>query len=225
VSSESEDSTAYWIEWFLSLKGNEFFCEIDEDYILDRFNLVGLYSEVPHYKQAFDLITDALDTEEYTEDTYGTQFWDEIEASARHLYGLIHARFILTGKGLAKMEEKFKLAEFGKCPRVLCQNQPVLPTGLLDQPGQKGLKLYCPHCEDVYTPPSRRHSSIDGAFFGTSFPHLFLQAFPEHLPKKRSERYVPKIFGFKLHSAMKEIQEQNEIRKEQNEFLKRNSIL
>lgn len=49
-----------WISWFLSSKGNEYFCEVDEDFILDRFNLTGLNNEVANYSQALDLITDNL---------------------------------------------------------------------------------------------------------------------------------------------------------------------
>jgi len=50
-----------WITWFLSTKGNEYFVEIDEDYILDRFNLTGLNGEVvQEYARALDLITDQL---------------------------------------------------------------------------------------------------------------------------------------------------------------------
>jgi len=37
------------------------------------------------------------------------------------LYGLIHARFILSPKGLAMMREKFLMGGFGTCPRVLCK--------------------------------------------------------------------------------------------------------
>jgi casein kinase II subunit beta len=45
----------------LSTKGNEYFVEIDEDYILDRFNLTGLNGEVvQEYARALDLITDQL---------------------------------------------------------------------------------------------------------------------------------------------------------------------
>lgn len=61
LSSGSEsDYQKYWVDWFLSLRGNEFFCEVDEEYILDRFNLTGLSAEVQHYAQALDLITDSL---------------------------------------------------------------------------------------------------------------------------------------------------------------------
>ena len=53
-------TTSQWISWFLSSKGNEYFCEVEEDYILDRFNLTGLNTEVANYSQALDLITDNL---------------------------------------------------------------------------------------------------------------------------------------------------------------------
>lgn len=50
-----------WITWFLSTKGNEYFSEVDEEYILDRFNLTGLNAEVPQeYGRALELITDSL---------------------------------------------------------------------------------------------------------------------------------------------------------------------
>ena len=57
TSEENDDST--WIQWFCSLKGNEFFCEIDEEYIQDDFNLTGLRSLVPNYDYALDLILDS----------------------------------------------------------------------------------------------------------------------------------------------------------------------
>lgn len=44
----------------------------------------------------------------------------EIYQEATDIYGLIHARFIMTPKGLAIMREKFLLGKFGICPRVLC---------------------------------------------------------------------------------------------------------
>ena len=97
-SSEDDDSS--WITWFCSLRGNEFFCELDEDYIQDGFNLTGLSSQVPYYENALDMI---LDADEQRDDKFTEDQQDSIEAAAEMLYGLIHARYILTGNGLADM--------------------------------------------------------------------------------------------------------------------------
>ncbi|KAG1852793.1 casein kinase II, regulatory subunit [Suillus subalutaceus] len=177
TGSDSEYSNS-WISWFLSSKGNEYFCEVEEDYILDRFNLTGLNNEVSNYAQALDLITDNLD------DDIQDELRGALDVQARLLYGLIHARWIVTARGLAKMLEKFKRVDFGRCPRVLCQSQPLLPVGLSDTPYEKSVKLYCGRCEDVYSPKSSRHGSIDGAYFGTSFPHLLFLVYPGLLPPK-----------------------------------------
>jgi casein kinase II subunit beta len=67
---------------------------------------------------------------------------------------------------------------------VLCQGQPLLPVGLTDVPYEKSVKLYCGRCEDIYSPKSSRHGSIDGAYFGTSFPHLLFLVYPAILPPK-----------------------------------------
>lgn len=179
ISTGSDsDYSSSWISWFLSSKGNEYFCEVDEDFILDRFNLTGLNNEIVNYPQALDLITDNLD------DDIQDDFRASLDVQARLLYGLIHARWIVTTRGLAKMLEKYKRIEFGRCPRVLCQQQPLLPVGLTDVPYEKSVKLYCGRCEDIYSPKSSRHGSIDGAYFGTTFPHLLFLVYPTLIPPK-----------------------------------------
>ncbi|KAK5091440.1 casein kinase 2 regulatory subunit [Lithohypha guttulata] len=102
-----------------------------------------------------------------------------IESSAELLYGLIHARYITSRPGIQQMLEKYELAHFGYCPRVYCHGTKVLPVGRTDTPGQETVKLFCPSCLDIYTPPNSRFQAVDGAFFGTTFPGLFLMTFPE----------------------------------------------
>ncbi len=58
----------------------------------------------------------------------------------------------------------------------------MLPIGLSDVPGEEMVKLYCPNCNDVYNPQNPRHNHIDGAYFGTGFPHMFFMVLPEHRP-------------------------------------------
>ncbi|SPO30511.1 related to casein kinase II beta subunit (regulator of circadian clock protein FRQ) [Ustilago trichophora] len=185
TEASSDYAANSWVTWFLSTKGNEYFCEVDEDYILDRFNLTGLNAEVQHYPQALDLITDSL------EDDLSDSIRDSVEAQAKLLYGLVHARYIITTRGLAKMLEKYKRADFGRCPRVLCYQQPLLPVGLSDNPFQKAVKLFCPRCEDIYSPKSSRHGTIDGAFFGSTFPHMLFMVYPNVLPSKSPTSQSP----------------------------------
>lgn len=80
--------------------------------------------------------------------------------------------------------EKYRKADFGRCPRVYCYAQALLPVGLSDVPYQKAVKLYCPRCEDIYSPKSNRHGSIDGAYFGTTFPHMLFMVYPQMIPSK-----------------------------------------
>ncbi|KAG2241554.1 hypothetical protein Bca52824_096462 [Brassica carinata] len=192
--SEGEDTS--WISWFCNLRGNEFFCEVDDDYIQDDFNLCGLNHQVPYYDYALDLILDV-------DFSQGERFTDEqnelVESAAEMLYGMIHARYILTSKGLASMLDKYKNYDFGRCPRVYCCGQPCLPVGQSDIPRASTVKIYCPKCEDVYYPRSKYQGNIDGAYFGTTFPHLFLMTYGHLKPQKASQSYVPRVFGFKLY--------------------------
>ena len=102
-----------------------------------------------------------------------------IESSAELLYGLIHQRYITSRPGIQQMAEKYDALHFGACPRVFCNSAKVLPVGCHDTPGVDTVKLFCPSCLDVFTPPNSRFQSVDGAFFGTTFGCLFFMTFPE----------------------------------------------
>ncbi|KAF9685470.1 hypothetical protein SADUNF_Sadunf03G0057900 [Salix dunnii] len=204
--SEGDDTT--WISWFCNLRGNEFFCEVDDDYIQDDFNLCGLSTQVPYYDYALDLISDV-------ESSHGDMFTEEqnelVESAAEMLYGLIHARYILTSKGMAAMLDKYKSYDFGRCPRVHCCGQPCLPVGQSDIPRSSNIKICCPRSEGFFSRSFRSlvhvhlpfyQSSIrdiDGAYFGTTFPHLFLMTYGHLKPQKVVQSYVPRVFGFKIH--------------------------
>ena len=110
-------------------------------------------------------------------------------------------RYIVTARGLNAMLEKFKNCNFGRCPRVFCEGQPCLAVGTSDIPGHSTVKIFCPKCEDIYYPRSEYQCSIDGAYFGTSFPHLLMMTYPQFRPIQSSETYVPRVFGFKLHAS------------------------
>ncbi|OJJ44810.1 hypothetical protein ASPZODRAFT_144754 [Penicilliopsis zonata CBS 506.65] len=207
--SSSEGAPESWISSFCSLMGHEFFAEVSEDFIEDDFNLTGLQSQVPMYKEALEMILDVEpedddeeeEEEEEEEEDEDDMLGDEkplgyrragdrrharvasdlsvIESSAELLYGLIHQRYITSRPGIQQMFEKYEMQHFGVCPRVNCNGCKVLPVGRSDTPGQETVKLFCPSCQDVYTPPNSRFHSVDGAFFGTTFGCLFFMTFPD----------------------------------------------
>ncbi|CAG9328304.1 unnamed protein product [Blepharisma stoltei] len=194
---EEEDvdiSEEGWIQWFCSLEGHEFFCEVDEEFIQDNFNLYGLKEKFAQYDEAIETI---LSTEIPTEDDLENDGYLELYQTSADLYGLIHARFIVTPRGLSIMKEKFIAGRFGTCPRVMCERQHVLPVGLAEVLRTSRVKIFCPKCKDVYI-PKNKYADVDGAYFGCSFPHLFLLTYPDLNPVKITPEYIPRIYGFKI---------------------------
>lgn len=123
----------------------------------------------------------------------------ELNQEASDLYGLIHSRFIITQRGLSKLYNKFLNGTYGYCPRALWDRQKVLPVGLSDELRTSRVKVFCPKCEEVYI-PKFKSINVDGAYFGTSVPHIFLKSFKEAvvLPP-RIFNYEPKIHGFRIY--------------------------
>mmetsp|Transcript_1984 Transcript_1984/g.4472 ORF Transcript_1984/g.4472 Transcript_1984/m.4472 type:complete len:374 (+) Transcript_1984:563-1684(+) len=198
-SDQSSSETETWISWYCSLRGNEFLCEVDPDYIDDRFNMYGL-PEMKFMNEAMDLI---MDLDEEWEDEYDPDGPEReiIEANAETLYGIIHARFILTAHGLSVMHEKFSRREFGECLRIDCERQALLPIGLSDVLCEATVKVFCPRCREIYLPAKERQRGLDGAFWGRSFPHLFLMVYPQRIMDEPFDKYVPRIFGFRIHES------------------------
>ena len=56
--SSSSQVTESWVASFCGLLGHEYFAEVSEDFIEDDFNLTGLQSQVPMYKEALEMILD-----------------------------------------------------------------------------------------------------------------------------------------------------------------------
>ena len=139
TSYSSDENEQSWISWFCALKGNEFFCEVDEEYIQDDFNLSGLSSVIPYYDYALDMI---LDIESPNGSKLTEQQHELVESAAELLYGLIHARYILSSRGMISMLEKFKQSHFGRCPRIACNNQSCLPVGTSDIFRTATLKIF-----------------------------------------------------------------------------------
>ncbi|PLW14010.1 hypothetical protein PCASD_23165 [Puccinia coronata f. sp. avenae] len=114
-----------------------------------------------------------------------------VESSAEILYGMIHQRYIITRQGLSQMNAKYESAHFGYCPRVYCQPSKVVPCGRSDVPGDGEVVLFCPNCMDIYHPLSSRYHCIDGAYFGTSFPHLLFQTYRDLAPSPTASLSSP----------------------------------
>ena len=74
----------------------------------------------------------------------------------------------------------------------------MLPIGLNENLKVARVKVYCPKCEDVYY-PKKKCRDVDGAFFGTSFPHLLLMNFTDLVYEKSEEKYTATVYGFKIH--------------------------
>ena len=47
--SDSGEYVEFWIDLFLGKKGHEYFCEVDAEYITDRFNLINLQKTVSKF--------------------------------------------------------------------------------------------------------------------------------------------------------------------------------
>lgn len=63
VEAYSDTSIEPWVETFCRKRGNEYFCEVPEDFLLDKFNLTNLGIEMSSkLDSAYKLIIDDFST-------------------------------------------------------------------------------------------------------------------------------------------------------------------
>lgn len=55
--------------------------------------------------------------------------------------------------------------------------------------------------QDIYFPRSKYQGNTDGAYFGTTFPHLFLMSYKHLQLPELMNKYEPRIFGFRVHKT------------------------
>lgn len=186
-----------WVKWFLSTPRGKYFVQIDDEYLQNIYNYYGLRQKVPNFKYALDLIQGPF----IPPQNRPAAWPDDIDDYGLCLYGLIHARYLLTDEGQKKMFEKFKNNEFPHCPRVFCKGITGLPYGSSDDIGQSNLKIFCPNCNDIYSTNDDTCNQMDGAFFGPNWVHLFIQRYPDIVPKETPTKYIPRIFGMRIASS------------------------
>ena len=191
-----------WITKFRKRRGNEWLEEIDRDFLRDYTNFTGLDEEVSYLSHGLHIImSDGLYLDSNGNSKIRTKTEGKHLEAAEMLYSLIHARFLLTNKGLEKLLKKFKDGFYGSCPRYYCEKTTVLPIGMYDKYGKGNVKTYCPSCEDVYHNDIPGKELADGACFGTSLPQVFFMAYPALHPASTLGHYVPKLYGFKIHGS------------------------
>lgn len=188
-SSESEGSLSqisyedYWIGDFLHRKENRGVVRVHDEFLEDRFNIVGLGAHVRNLERSYNAILDREPRGDFAD-----------EAA---LYYLIHQRYIFTKPGLEAVLDRVMNREYGVCPRWGCESVPAVPIGLSSEPGVCSTKIYCHGCVNVFE-PSGSLCFLDGCAWGVSFPHFLILTYPYHFASEDCRQYVPRIFGFRI---------------------------
>lgn len=209
-SSSMEEDEVSWIAWYCGKEVNRYLCEVDEVFIRDNFSMYGIRQMFPNqFNRGMELILGQEEDQDYFS---RMKNGDRLVSMAMDIYAIIHARFILTPVGMNMMREKYVNGDFGMCPRTLCRKPAhLIPIGISDELGVDEVNRFCIQCEEIYT-SEVACDQLDGAHFGTTFPHLFFMTFPDLATKSRNPAkymeknddtgleyplvYTPRCFGF-----------------------------
>uniref|UniRef100_A0A7E4ZXP0 Casein kinase II subunit beta n=1 Tax=Panagrellus redivivus TaxID=6233 RepID=A0A7E4ZXP0_PANRE len=170
-----------FITWINSLMATRLMIPIDLYFLRDSFNRTGIDKMLNITPTKLEeLMEFIIDDVELPDEDY-----DELNKDAVEVYGLLHARFLLTERGLNQVRDLYENGEYGQCPRHACDGQNVLPIDAqLPPPEPNHVQIYCPKCEEIYRIGEKTKSPISGAFFGADLPQTFFMAFPELRPKR-----------------------------------------
>jgi casein kinase II subunit beta len=198
---ENRVAASRWIAKYLGGLDHHFYSAVPEKFYLDSLIVSHLNrhfddNDMKYFKTCFKVLTG-------TPCQIPTAAASEINSSVKLMHDLVHGRFIVSEDGLETVYQKHVKGMYGKCPRLHCEENFLLPLGLHDLPGLSSTQCFCSKCRDVYQ--SSSHVNVDSVVFGTSLPHLFLQQYPDMCPTKPEKFYVPKIYGFKIHSLAPEL--------------------
>lgn len=186
--------TEKWIDRFIRKSSSKLFVRIDQEFISTTFNVYGIKNRIHEFHYAYEMLRKgyitSVDAEEYDA--------EEIDEDTEKLYGFLHLRYLLTKPGMQLMFEKFNQDTFPTCPRVHCKGTHCLPYGLTEEPGQHTVRMFCPSCCDIYNVTDPDLKKVDGAYFGSSWIHMFLMKYPQVIPRDPPRVYVPKIYGFRI---------------------------
>ena len=93
-----------------------FFCFLSIFFVFnpmseDNFNLYGLRNEIPHFRSCLNVILDIADH------SMDPKTEASLDQHVMDLYGLIHARYILTKRGMDRM---VSVVSSSYCKAMLC---------------------------------------------------------------------------------------------------------
>lgn len=203
------ETSSNWVDWYLAEPRGKFHVKIDQEYLRNAYTYYGIRQKVNLFSAAVDLMVNnfyqpiSIEEDEKSKRVI-------IEQQAEVLYGLIHARYLLTNVGLEKMYNKYINKEFPTCPRKFCNKMTCLPIGVSDELNEYSVKIFCPLCKEVYSVTDSEMACVDGAFFGSSWIPLFFTKYNHLFADLKLEKYVPKIYGFRIQSQSYETHEEEE---------------
>lgn len=157
---------------------------------------------------------DTTDEDEFIKEEERIVPTHAIQAAAEALYLLVHARFVISPRGLEAIRHVMTLDRtvFGKCPRPQCRGCGTLPYGYSahyssssivgrasgngnDDDNNKSnnnnrCHRYCPSCGEVWI---SWNSKTDGCAWGPSWCHLFLLALGTQVYSSELEYVASKV--------------------------------